>query len=104
MKCPHCGQKLDPNEPGTIRCPKCKYQVDVEPSDINISVELTQDQQDRQDWVDNACYGLLTELGGGKEIAWDMEHISTVREAVQNALVDKLHIMSEMEFYPYIER
>lgn len=34
MKCPHCNHKLDPIEPGTIRCHKCGNPVDVEPKDI----------------------------------------------------------------------
>lgn len=65
--------------------------------------ELTQEQILRQDNVDGACYGLICELAKVSDIPWDMEHISEVREAVQSVLVDKLHIMSEMEFYPYIE-
>ncbi len=29
-RCPHCGAKLDPIEPGVIRCPKCNFPVDIE--------------------------------------------------------------------------
>lgn len=65
--------------------------------------ELTGEQVVRQDTVDNACYALLLELAKGSDLPWNIEYISTVREAVQSVLVEKLHIMSEMEFYPYIE-
>ena len=66
-----------------------------------IAKELTKEQLKRQDEVDNACYAFLLELAKGSDLRWDMEGISQVREAVQDVLVDKLHIMSEMEFYPY---
>jgi hypothetical protein len=68
-------------------------------------VELTKEQVDRQDEVDNACYALLLELGRcyAAGLPWDIEEISTVREAVQSVLVEKRHIMSDMEFYPYLE-
>jgi len=66
-------------------------------------MELTKEQTNRQDIVDNACHNLICELSNGSYVEWDMEYISEVRDAVQGVLVDKLHIMSEMEFYPYIE-
>ncbi len=34
MKCPHCNHRLDPIEPGIIRCPKCGNPVDVYPEDV----------------------------------------------------------------------
>ncbi len=65
--------------------------------------ELTDAQMERQDAVDNACHDLLNELANGKVVRWNIEHISAVREAVQEVLVDQLHLMTKMEFYPYIE-
>ncbi len=71
--------------------------------------ELTQAQLDRQDEVDNACFNFILELSGersaddGGKVEWDMETIQAIREAVQEVIVDKLHLMTEMEFYPYIE-
>lgn len=65
--------------------------------------ELTGAQTDRLDCVDNAIHALLNDLAMGQEIEWDIELISIVREAVQEVIVDKLHLMTEMEFYPYIE-
>jgi len=65
--------------------------------------ELSEAQIERQDWVDNACHGLLTELAGGKEIEWDIELIGKVRDAAQAVIVDRLHLMTDQEFYPYIQ-
>ena len=65
--------------------------------------ELTGAQIDRQDCVDSAIHALLNDLAMGQEIAWDMEFIGDVREAVQEVIVDKLHLITEMEFYPYID-
>jgi len=67
-------------------------------------MELTKEQEARQDEVDNACYAFLLELAKASDLPWDMEDISEVREAVQSVLVEKRHIMSEMEFYPYLEK
>jgi len=64
-------------------------------------MELTREQLDRQDKVDNACHNILEELAG-KELSWDIELSGIVRDAVQEVLVDRLHLMTEMEFYPYI--
>ena len=69
--------------------------------------ELTQAQLDRQDEVDNACFNFILEMSGeksaddGGKVEWDMETIQAIREAVQEVIVDTLHLMTEMEFYPY---
>ena len=67
-------------------------------------------QLDRQDIVDNACFALLNDLYDKTNrlhyidsIEWDIELISKVREAVQEVLVNDLHLMTEMQFYPYVE-
>lgn len=69
--------------------------------------ELTLAQIKRHDKVDNAIHTLIEDLAGGDldggtELEWDIEHISTVREAVQGVICGKLKIMTKMEFYPYI--
>lgn len=67
-------------------------------------MELNKQQLDRQDLVDNAINSLLCDLcPEDKTVIWDMEYISLLREAVQTILVDDLKLMSEMEFYPYLE-
>jgi len=64
--------------------------------------ELTVKQMEQQDFIDNNIYGLLVGVSQ-KEIEWDMELISIVREAVQEVICDRLKLMPEMEFYPHIE-
>lgn len=64
--------------------------------------ELTAKQIGQQDFIDNNIYGLLVGVSE-KEIEWDMELISIVREVVQEIICDRLKLMTEMEFYPYIE-
>jgi hypothetical protein len=62
-------------------------------------------EEERQDTVDNAIYNLMIELAPWEtdedDVEWDMEYIAEVREIIQNLLVDKLHLMTEYEFYPY---
>jgi hypothetical protein len=67
-----------------------------------MNIELVKAQVERQDFVDNACQDLLNDLAG-KQLDWDIEQIQVVREACQEVIVDHLKLMSEMEFYPYIE-
>lgn len=63
---------------------------------------LTQYQLDRQNQVDNTIYGLLTELGNVLSVEWNIEYIGLVRDAAQRVIVDRLHLMTEQEFYPHI--
>lgn len=67
--------------------------------------ELTDAQYAQQDFVDDEIMNLLCRLGNKQEgeIEWDMELISIVREAVQEVICDRLKLMTEMEFYPYME-
>lgn len=63
--------------------------------------ELTKAQQGQLDFVDNNIHGLLVGLTG-QEIEWDMELIGIVVDAVREVICDKLKLMTEMDFYPYI--
>ncbi len=73
---------------------------------------LTDAQIERQDMVDNLCHQLLNELAAASGVAhhgpdlieWDIEHIGEVRDTIQGIIVDKLHLMTEMEFYPYLKQ
>jgi len=62
-------------------------------------MELTQAQLDRQDRVDNACHTILERLSG-RELPWDIELSDIVRDAVKDVIVDRLGLMTEMEFFP----
>lgn len=65
--------------------------------------ELTVEQEKRQEYVDDEIDILLVNLSNGKLNTWDIENIGLVRDAVKSVIVEKLHLMTEMEFYPYIE-
>lgn len=71
--------------------------------------ELTQDQLDRQDFVDDTIFQLILDLAANVEVVasgqlgYDIEFIGIIREAVQEVIVDRLQLMTEMEFYPYEE-
>jgi hypothetical protein len=61
---------------------------------------LNKAQIDRQDYVDNTIHDMLAEVIPNHE--WDIEIIAEIREVIVEHLEGK-GIMSEMEFYPYIE-
>lgn len=66
-------------------------------------MELTEQQIDRQDYVDNAIFDLIKELiPSDKEMEWNIEVIGEVRNAIQSQLVDR-GFCTEQEFYPYIK-
>ena len=65
--------------------------------------ELTDKEIERQDYVDNRVYELLNDLlSAGKTLHWDIGIIGAVRDAVQIQITAR-KLMSEAEFYPYIE-
>lgn len=66
-------------------------------------MELTAQQIERQDFVDNAIFDLINELiPSEKEMDWDIETIGEIRDAIQSQLV-KRGFCTGQEFYPYIE-
>jgi hypothetical protein len=67
-------------------------------------VELTDSQLARQDFVDNSIFELIQSLSPPhKEIVWDIEMIGEVRDRIAQWVVERLNVMDEMSFYPYIE-
>jgi len=69
--------------------------MDNEPYD-----EMTDEQLERQDFVDNAVFSLIQEVNPtNKPIDWDIEMIGKVRDVVIGELEKKLGI-SEFEIYP----
>lgn len=65
-------------------------------------MELTNEQIERQDFVDNAIFNLINELiPSGKEMGWDIETIGEIRDAIQSQLI-KRGFCTEQEFYPCI--
>lgn len=66
-------------------------------------MELTRQQIERQDFVDNAIFDLMNRLiPSDKEMEWDIEAIGKVRDVIL-AQFEREGICTEMEFYPYIE-
>lgn len=67
-----------------------------------MTLELSDRQIERQDFVDNTIYGLVNELiPSDKEMEWDIETIGEVRDSIKKILVER-QICTEQEFYPYI--
>lgn len=64
--------------------------------------KLTPEQIERQDTVDSACHDLL-QLLAGKNLDWNVAHIGDVIEVCQDIICTELGVMTEMEFYPFIE-
>ncbi len=66
-------------------------------------MELTDQQLERQDFVDNATFDYINSLiPNDKEIEWDIDSIAQVRDKVWDVLKYR-NICTEQEFYPYIE-
>ena len=66
---------------------------------------LTKKQIERQDFVDNSIFALLQIVNTrdkGIDRYWDIEIIGSIREVIQNNIINKTGC-SEQEFYPYIE-
>jgi len=62
---------------------------------------LSEEQMERQDFVDNQIYDLVKRLiPSTSEIEWDIEMIADIRDTIQHWLVDEYKIADELEFYP----
>ena len=65
-------------------------------------MELTEQQIERQDFVDNGIFNLIKELvPSDKEMEWDIEAIGEIRDAIQSLFVTR-GFCTNQEFYPYI--
>lgn len=62
---------------------------------------LTDDQLERQEYVDSAIYTVLAELAGF-DVEWDISLIGAVRDCISTEF-QKRRIMDEMDFYPVVE-
>ena len=66
--------------------------------------ELSEEQIERQDYVDNAIYELIKQVNPtNKQIEWDIELIGEIRDSIRECLVQKLRITDEQDFYPFLE-
>lgn len=66
--------------------------------------ELTKQQINRQDFVDNQIFELMQKLlPPAKKIDWDIEMIGAVRDVMQEQFFRKRKIVNEEKFYPHIK-
>jgi hypothetical protein len=64
--------------------------------------ELTNREEERLDFVHNTIHQMICDLAG-REIEWDTETIGNVSDLVEELVCDRLQIMPDYEFAPYIE-
>ncbi len=64
--------------------------------------ELTPEQVERQDFVDNTINNMIYEVlkYRGKKLLWDIDVISEIREVIRYHYIES---KDEMNFYPYLE-
>jgi hypothetical protein len=63
---------------------------------------MTEKQKiEKQDFVDNAIFELAKTLNpSNKEIEWDIEWISQIRDVLVSLYVDKMKVCTKYQFYP----
>jgi DNA polymerase sigma len=67
-------------------------------------MNMTKQQMERQDTVDNAIFSLIQEINPtDKEIDWNIELIGEIRDVLENWFVEKLNLCDESTFYPHAE-
>ncbi|MFZ2992411.1 MAG: hypothetical protein WA061_01735 [Microgenomates group bacterium] len=70
------------------------------PTEDEQDFDLSSEQIERQDFVDNTIYAMLEELLG-KNLEWNIEQIGMVRDIVQK--IAESEGISEEDFYPFME-
>jgi hypothetical protein len=64
--------------------------------------DLTNKEIDRLDFVHNTIHSMLCALAG-REIEWDISVIAEISDLAEEHICDKLGLMSDREFAPYVE-
>jgi hypothetical protein len=64
--------------------------------------DLTDKEVDRLDFVHNAIHDLLCTLAG-RDIEWDISVISEISDLSEEYICEKLGLMTDREFAPYVE-
>jgi len=66
--------------------------------------ELSDDQIDRQDLVDNLIFELIQSIHPSViNISWNIDMIGDIRNCLKEWIVDRYELCDEQSFYPYIE-
>ena len=64
-------------------------------------VEMSDRECDRIDFVENEIYDLVNRLlPEGREVAWDLDMILNIKDAIWDNIEDK-NVCTEQEFFPY---
>ena len=67
--------------------------------------DLSNDQIDRQDAVDNVIFELIQSIHPStSEIGWNIEMIGDIRNCLKEWIVDRYELCDEQSFYPYIKK
>ncbi|MBI2919223.1 MAG: hypothetical protein HYY01_14715 [Chloroflexi bacterium] len=65
--------------------------------------ELTEEQLQRQDFVDNSIFALIQSLVPRKQgLEWDIEMVGEVRDCIGSWLVERKNVCDQTSFYPYL--
>ncbi len=66
--------------------------------------ELSEEQIERQDYVDNVVYELIKQVNPtSKQVEWDIELIGKIRDKIREYFVKNHIIADEQKFYPFLE-
>jgi len=63
--------------------------------------ELTREEGERLDFVHNTIHQMICDLAG-QEVEWDTETVGEISDRVEELVCNRLHIMSDLEFAPYL--
>lgn len=65
-------------------------------------MNLTFEQEEQQQLVDNAVHSYLCDKAGNPDLPWDIEKIAEVREEWQEIICDRLNMTTPFQFYPWV--
>ena len=66
--------------------------------------ELTRNELERQDFVDNRIFELLRSVNPSmRSLRWNIEMIGDVRDVIETWLVHRHQCCSSQAFYPYLK-
>jgi hypothetical protein len=67
-------------------------------------MELSKQEIERQDFVDNSIFDLLQSLkSSDKTIEWNIEMIGDIRDVIQYWIVERCGASDEASFYPFLK-
>ncbi len=97
VRCDGCGSFVNSSESQAHQCPPQQQH----PA-IGGRTELTNRETERLDFVHNTIHQAICDLAG-QELEWDAETIGAISDLVEELVCNRLNIMPDYEFAPYIE-